>query len=300
MNFLFLSVFICGALSHSLQPAQDASLVEMYKQNPSRFIASMADVDPDQVGNIIAMLEDLKEKSEAEEARLISELGTANRELGEASNAVLDAQGALADAELVRDNAHNDHDAKERERVKREAERDDAQTVVNNEEAALDDEQTVLAQVISLLNGLLPADFVERKSRNLLGLASALSDPSFIAQMAKADPEKVQEIIDMLQNELGDSNLREKTIRDALAAAETALGEASAAVLAADEAWKGAQGIVDDIDRDLASKVEAEGNAQAKKDSAQNVHDAEIGGLNSEQQVLGDVITALRDLLSRQ
>lgn len=298
MNFLFLSVFICGALSHSLQPVQDASLVEMYKQNPSRFIASMQDVDPSAVSDIIGMLEGLLEDSEAEEARLISELNQANSELGQASNAVLDAESALGDAEIVRDDAHSDHDAKERERVKREAERDDAQTVVNNEEASLSDEQAVLAKVISLLEGLLPAEFV---SRNLLGLsASALSDPAFFQQMAKANPDKVKEIIAKLQKELDDSNGREQAIRDALSAAEDALGEASAAVLAADQAWQTAQGHVDDIERELTSLRETETNAQAKKDSAQNVHDAEVDRLNSEQEVLAEVIAALKDLVARQ
>merc|ERR1712038_86575 len=296
MNFLFLSVFICGALSHSLQPVRDVSLVEKYKQNPAKFIASMQDVDPGALSDIIGMLEGLLEDSEAEEARLISELNQANSELGQASNAVLDAERALGDAEIVRDDAHSDHDAKERERVKREAERDDAQTVVNNEEASLSDEQDVLAKVISLLEGLLPAEFV---SRNLLGL-SAISDPAFIQQMAKANPEKVKEIIAKLQKELDDSNAREQAIRDTLSAAEDALGEASAAVLAAEQAWQTAQGRVDDIERELTSLRETETNAQAKKDSAQNVHDAEVDGLNSEQEVLAEVIAALKDLAARQ
>jgi len=300
MNFLFLSVFICGALSHSLQPAKDASLVEMYKQNPTRFISSMADVDPSQISSIIGMLEELKEKSEIEEARLISELADANKELGEASNDVLDAQGALSAAELVRDNAIADHGAKEKAREDREAEEANAQSVVNNQEASLEDEQTVLDQVIALLRGLLPEDFVQRKSRNLLGLASALSDPTFIAQMAKADPAKVQEIIDLLQSELDASKLREKEMRDALQAAKDAVNEAGNAVIAAKEAWTAAQATVDDIDRDLASKVQTEVDAQAKKDAAQSVHDAEVEGLDDEQKVLGDVIQALKDLLSRQ
>merc|ERR1712080_51191 len=136
-------------------------------------------------------------------------------------------------------------------------------------------------------------------SRNLLGL-SAISDPAFIKQMAKANPEKVKEIIAKLQKELDDSNAREQAIRDALSAAEDALGEASAAVLAAEQAWQTAQGHVDDIERELTSLRETETNAQAKKDSAQNVHDAEVDGLNSEQEVLAEVIAALKDLVARQ
>jgi len=286
-------------MSHSLQPAKDASLLERYQQNPQQFIAAMAEVDPSEVENIIALLEGLKETSEEQENTLIANLRDAENALGDAASDVLDAEDVKEAATQAQGLAAADLADKVAAHADAEGVLNDAQQVHDDEIDSLNDEQAVIANVINMLRDLIAPGLIEKSGRSLLSLAS-LSDPKLLLQMAKVDPDAVEGIIDMLTALDATSQAREAEVLQNVADATEALGQASQAVVAAQEVLQGANDDLTAAEQDLALKSGVEQAAQSAKDSAESVHDAELPGLNNEQDVLSQVIAALRDLLVRQ
>lgn len=286
-------------MSHSLQPAKDASLLERYQQNPQQFIAAMAEVDPSEVEKIIALLEGLKATSEEQENTLIANLRDAESALGDAASDVLDAEAVEDAATQAQGLAAADLADKVAAHADAEGVLNDAQQVHDDEIDSLNDEQAVIANVINMLRDLIAPGLIEKSGRSLLSLAS-LSDPKLLLQMAKVDPDAVEGIIDMLTALDATSQAREAEVLQNVADATDALGQASQAVVAAQEVLQGANNDLTAAEQDLALKSGVEQAAQSEKDSAESVHDAELPGLNNEQDVLSQVIAALRDLLVRQ
>lgn len=286
-------------MSHSLQPAKDASLLERYQQNPQQFIAAMAEVDPSEVEEIIALLEGLKATSEEQENTLIANLRDAESALGDAASDVLDAEVVEDAATQAQGLAAADLADKVAAHADAEGVLNDAQQVHDDEIDSLNDEQAVIANVINMLRDLIAPGLIEKSGRSLLSLAS-LSDPKLLLQMAKVDPDAVEGIIDMLTALDATSQAREAEVLQNLTDATEALGQASQAVVAAQGVLQGANDDLTAAEQDLALKSGVEQAAQSEKDSAESVHDAELPGLNNEQDVLSQVIAALRDLLVRQ
>jgi hypothetical protein len=75
-----------------------------------------------------------------------------------------------------------------------------AEQFMNEEIARVDEERATLEEVLDILNGLLPAAEIQVGRRNLLSrTAVLLSNPVFLAALAKADPTAVQQVIDMVE-----------------------------------------------------------------------------------------------------
>jgi predicted nucleic acid-binding Zn-ribbon protein len=150
-----------------------------------------------------------------------------------------------------------------------------------------------------MLHALIAPGLIETSGRSLLSLNS-LSDPKLLLEMAKVDPQAVQGIIDRLTALHATSEQREAEVIQNLADAEAALGVASAEVVAAQGRLKEANDALTAAQQTLVTVTAQEEAAQDAKDSAQTVHDDELPGLTNEIDVLGQVIAALRDLLTRQ
>jgi len=299
MNFIFFAVLICGAISFSLQPAHDTTLLEKYTQNPEQFIAAMAEVKPSDVEAIIVLLEGLKADSEQQKADLIKALRDAENALGDAASDVIDAQAAVEAATTAQGLAATD--LREKEGLHEDAQKavNDATKVHNDEIDSLKDEQAVIENVIGMLKALIAPSLIETSGRSLLSLKS-LSDPKLLLEMAKVDPQAVQGIIDSLTALHETSKAREAEVIQNLADAEDALGVASAAVVAAQGVLQGANDDLSAAQQHLSSMSAVEEAAQDAKDSAETVHNDELPGLENEINVLDQVIAALRDLLTRQ
>merc|ERR1712083_278084 len=135
--------------------------------------------------------------------------------------------------------------------------------------------------------------------RRLLSLESDIikNPKKFIAEMSKADPGAVQNIIDMLLALIADN---ENTVSDLIHQVEVtteALNAASAQVVADQEVLESAQ---EDESSAEAQVVEAEGaesSALTARNEAQGVFDGEIETLSNEQQVLREVIALLETLI---
>merc|ERR1719266_506719 len=139
----------------------------MYKKNPVQFMESMSKLDPDGVTQIISMLQELLDQSEAREATLEQELQQASENLNEKSNDLVNAQTNLASATTAHANAESDlaiqrgiEDDKRREIV-------EATQLKDDQFLPLNDERNVLLDVIQMLQTLLPSD-----RRRLLSLES--------------------------------------------------------------------------------------------------------------------------------
>lgn len=74
-----------------------------------------------------------------------------------------------------------------------------AKQFMEDEIARVDSEHETLNQVKAILEGLLPKSSIKQNSRKLLSrMASLLSNPSFLEQLKKANPDSVKEVIDMV------------------------------------------------------------------------------------------------------
>lgn len=148
--------------NQSLGTKKSAGLLSQIKDDPQAFLAEMQKLDPAAVRNIITLLEELKETSEARETLLVDELSAKNTALGNAAVNVVAKEGvlesanqaaaaanqAVAAAQTDLDNAKNDHTAKQ-------SEKDSAQTTHDDELPSLNNEQQVLTDVIDMLYGLI-------------------------------------------------------------------------------------------------------------------------------------------------
>merc|ERR1712150_124349 len=234
-----------------------------------------------------------------QENTLIANLRDAESALGDAASDVLDAEAVEDAATQAQVLAAADLADKVDAHADAEGVLNDAQQVHDDEIDSLNDEQAVIANVINMLRDLIAPGLIEKSGRSLLSLAS-LSDPKLLLQMAKVDPGAVEGIIEMLTALDATSQAREAEVLQDLADATEALGQASQAVAAAQGVLQGANNDLTAAEQDLALKSGVEQAAQGAKDSAESVHDAELPGLNNEQDVLSQVIAALRDLIARQ
>jgi len=286
----------------SLKPADQfkhaPSLLQMYKKNPVQFMESMSKLDPDGVTQIISMLQELLDQSEAREATLEQELQQASENLNEKSNDLVNAQNNLASATTAHANAESDlaiqrgiEDDKRREIV-------EATQLKDDQFLPLNDERNVLLDVIQMLQTLLPSDRRRLLSLESEGLSILGKNPKkFIAEMSKADPAAVQNIIDMLQ-ELADGNQALITeLWQNITDAEQALEDQQHLVVIYDDFYRTALRDLDTAARDERDAQDAVTAAQNAKAEAQGVYDGEIDSLNNEQQVLREVIALLEGLL---
>jgi len=267
----------------SLKPADQfkhaPSLLQMYKKNPVQFMESMSKLDPDGVTQIISMLQELLDQSEAREATLEQELQQASENLNETSNDLVNAQNNLASASTAHANAESDLAIQRGIEDDKRRELDEATQLKDDQFHPLNDERNVLLDVIQMLRTLLPSD-----GRRLL---QELAD----------DPGAVQNIIDMLQ-ELADGNQALITeLWQNITDAEQALEDQQHLVVIYDDFYRTALRDLDTASRDERDAQDAVTAAQNAKAEAQGVYDGEIDSLNNEQQVLREVIALLEGLL---
>merc|ERR1711997_582087 len=135
--------------------------------------------------------------------------------------------------------------------------------------------------------------------RRLLSLESDIikNPKKFVAEMSKADPGAVQNIIDMLLALIADN---ESTVSDLIHQVEVtaeALNAASAQVVADQEGLESAQGAESAAELALSEAEAAEASALTARNEAQGVFDGEIETLSNEQQVLREVIALLETLI---
>merc|ERR1712024_379483 len=108
----------------------------------------------------------------------------------------------------------------------------------------------------------------------------------------------VQSIIDMLEQLIADNENTVSAILQHVDDTAQALNDASAQVVADEDALGSAQGDEASAELALSEAETAEASAETAKAEAQGVYDGEIDTLNNEQQVLREVIALLESLLS--
>merc|ERR1719510_1791284 len=119
----------------------------------------------------------------------------------------------------------------------------------------------------------------------------------FMEEMSKVDPDRVGEIIGLLQGLLEESEGRQATIEQELQQASDNLGEASNNLLDAQGNLANAVTARETCEVTLASSEGVRDEAQVAHDTAVQIHDDEVDGLNGEVQVLRDVVAMLQTLL---
>jgi hypothetical protein len=150
-------------------------LLQQVKDDPKKFIASVQTLDPNAVAEIVVLLHDLNEDSEAREQKLVDDLNARKSALNTAATNVAEAEDFLTAAiEAVRvaqeavdgknrileikkqeqKAARQDLDQKKSVHTQKSVEKEHSQTVHDDEIEGLNDEQGVLADVINMLNGL--------------------------------------------------------------------------------------------------------------------------------------------------
>merc|ERR1712024_152479 len=108
----------------------------------------------------------------------------------------------------------------------------------------------------------------------------------------------VQSIIDMLEQLIADNENTVSAILQHVDDTAQALNDASAQVVADEDALGSAQGDEASAELALSEAETAEASAETAKNEAQGVYDGEIDTLSNEQQVLREVIAMLESLLS--
>jgi len=119
----------------------------------------------------------------------------------------------------------------------------------------------------------------------------------FMEEMSKVDPDRVSEIIGLLQGLLEESEGRQATIEQELQDASDNLGEASNNLLDAEDALTNAVSARETAENVLATSEGVRDEAQIAHDTAVQIHDDQVDGLNGEVQVLRDVVAMLQTLL---
>jgi len=117
--------------------------------------------------------------------------------------AALGAQKAAEDAEKAATDARDAAIGVRDEMIRLKQIADDAvppaKTFMENEIARVNSEHETLNKAKAILEGLLPKASIETTSRKLLSrMATLLSNPAFLEQLKKANPQAVQEVIDMI------------------------------------------------------------------------------------------------------
>jgi len=139
----------------------------------------------------------------------------------------------------------------------------------------------------------------KKKNHQKSSVTQIIKNPKkFIAEMSKADPDAVQNIIDMLEQLIADNENTVSAILQHVDDTAQALNDASAQVVADEDALGSAQGDEASAELALSEAETAEASAETAKTEAQGVYDGEIDTLNNEQQVLREVIALLESLLS--
>jgi hypothetical protein len=138
------------------------SILLQFQKNPIAFVSAMSKADPDTLRQVIGLLHQLLDTSNARETHLTNILNTKIAELGDAETDVADAQStlnsantALASAQAAVVASESDLTAKDQVRTTKQTEKNDAQGNHDDEIDSLNDEQAMLAQVIEILEDLL-------------------------------------------------------------------------------------------------------------------------------------------------
>merc|ERR1712224_393137 len=109
------------------------------------------------------------------------------------------AEDAEAAATVARDNAISLRDQRISEKEHADSLIGPAEDFMNTEIARVDEEHATLEQVLDILNGLLPAAEIQVGRRSLLSRTTTLlSNPVFLASLAKADPTAVGQVITLV------------------------------------------------------------------------------------------------------
>jgi hypothetical protein len=171
------------------------------------------------------------------------------------------AEEAEADATQARDDAISYRDEMNEDHVNKAAAVPGAKANMESEIARVDEEKATLEDVIDILNGILSPKDIQVGRKLLSRTTTLLSNPVFLAALAKADPGAVQQVIDKV-NELiqageDDRNFAIGNWRTKVAEAEAAL---QALIAAEAELSKRENELVDAT----AVRVEKTGIAEGK------------------------------------
>lgn len=130
---------------------------------------------------------------------------------------------------------------------------------------------------------------------------------AFVAQMSKANPDTLREVLGLLRGLLSTSDDRENHLITTLDGANNELNSANGDVADAQTVLSDAQtdlgnaeNAVVGAESDLGEKEAVAAQKLTEKNDAQSNHDAEIDSLNEEQAMITEVIEILEDLLGRQ
>lgn len=130
---------------------------------------------------------------------------------------------------------------------------------------------------------------------------------AFVAQMQKADPDTLRQILDLLDGLLVTSQNTESNLWNTLESKKGALATANTNVLNAEGVLDDSQIAKDaadlavaDATGDLSDKNGVQTEKETKRDDAKAAYDSEIDSLNDEQTVLLQVIGILGELLGKQ
>jgi len=224
------------------------------------------------------------------------------------------AEDAEAAATVARDNAISLRDQRIAEKDAADAAVPPAEKFMNEEIARVDEEHETLNQVLDILKGLLPAAEIQTGRKLLSRTATLVSNPVFLAALAKADPGAVGQVITLV-NELVQTGEDERNYaigeyhhrvaeaevaRQNLVAARAALEARESELVDATEVRIEKTQIAEGKS---AVEVEKRGVRDAKKDKLDDQTEftnREIARINAEKVVLEkslDLLDILREIM---
>jgi len=119
----------------------------------------------------------------------------------------------------------------------------------------------------------------------------------FMEEMSKVEPDRVGQIIGLLQALLEQSEARQATLEQELQQASDNLGQASNGLLDAQGNLASAVTARETAENNLATSQGIREEKQTDHDEAVQIRDDQVDGLNGEVQVLRDVVAMLKTLL---
>merc|ERR1711997_1135464 len=119
----------------------------------------------------------------------------------------------------------------------------------------------------------------------------------FMEEMSKVDPDRVGEIIGLLQGLLEESESRQATLEQELQQASDNLGQASNDLLDAQGNLASAVTARETAENNLATSQGIHDEKQTDHDEAVHIRDDQVNDLNGEVQILRNVVAMLKTLL---
>jgi len=288
MLFLLLLVNVCIASQSHLEPISRkvtvpsrTKLALIAKKDPHALLKMLDNANPDDIAQIVQLLQELIDAGKTEKAQLAQSLSDAEATVTtarEAYNAAFIAQGT-ADA---KHRAALDHESASKGTWEA------ATAAYDTEQPGLENEIAVFQQVLNILQNLLNQ---QPQDEALLELGSSEKGKLYQKLILKvqADPTKINQIIDLVNGLSATSesvlNSLEKTVNDTRASYDSAI-----------DATTIASGELTAAQKETTDASDALGQAQGAFEETQKNNNDREAVIDSEETTLNEVITLLNQI----